>query len=404
MKILIASDWYIPAVNGVVTSVLTLQKELTRCGHDVRILTLSGDGRDHHSGCVYALGSVDAGRIYPGARLLAPSPRTLLQLLIDWRPDVVHSQCEFSTFAPARRIARACGAPLVHTYHTVYEDYTHYFSPSRRWGRALVKGFTRAVLARTDAVIAPSVKVSNLLAGYGVRTPVRVIPTGIDTARFAHRLSGEEITARRRALGIPEGNCVVLSLGRLAREKNIDELLHCRAAMGTVPLTLLLVGGGPDQPRLEHLARTLGLSDGRVVFAGMVSPALVPEYYQLGDVFVSASSSETQGLTYFEAMACGLPLVCREDPCLEGVVLPGKNGILYRTGEELAEALGTLAAQPERRASMGLASAAQSRLFTAQRFARNVEALYREACLAHEAQVRAFPALLPALPAGLLRR
>lgn len=404
MKILITSDWYIPAVNGVVTSVLTLQKELTRRGHDVRILTLSGDGRDHRSGRVYALGSLDVGRIYPGARLLAPSLGDILQQLIDWCPDVVHSQCEFSTFSPARRIARACGAPLVHTYHTVYEDYTHYFSPSRRWGRMMVKGFTRAVLARTDAVIAPSVKVSRLLEGYGVRTPVRVIPTGIDTERFAHRLSGEESSARRRALGIPEGSCVALSLGRLAREKNIDELLRCRAAMGDIPLTLLLVGGGPDQPRLEHLARTLGLTAGQVVFTGMVSPDRVAEYYQLGDVFVSASSSETQGLTYFEAMACGLPLVCREDPCLEGVVESGANGILYRTGEELAAALSTLAADPARRAAMGAASAQRSRQFTAQQFAKNVEALYREACLAHNTQVRAFPALPVPLPAGLLRR
>lgn len=404
MKILITSDWYIPAVNGVVTSVLTLQKELTRRGHDVRILTLSGDGRDHQSGCVYALGSVDVGRIYPGARLLAPSLGGILQQLIHWCPDVVHSQCEFSTFAPARRIARACGAPLVHTYHTVYEDYTHYFSPSRRWGRMLVKGFTRAVLARTDAVIAPSVKVSRLLEGYGVRTPVRVIPTGIDTQRFAQRLPGEEISARRWALGIPEGNCVILSLGRLAREKNIDELLRCRAAMGDAPVTLLLVGGGPDQPRLEHLARTLGLTAGQVVFTGMVSPACVPEYYQLGDVFVSASSSETQGLTYFEAMACGLPLVCREDPCLEGVVESGTNGILYRTGEELAAALSALAADPARRAAMGAASAQRSRQFTAQQFAKNAEALYREACLAHNTQVRAFPALPVPLPAGLPRR
>ena len=377
MKILIASDWYIPAVNGVVTSVLTLQKELTRCGHDVRILTLSGDGRDHHSGCVYALGSVDAGRIYPGARLLAPSPRTLLQLLIDWRPDVVHSQCEFSTFAPARRIARACGAPLVHTYHTVYEDYTHYFSPSRRWGRALVKGFTRAVLARTDAVIAPSVKVSNLLAGYGVRTPVRVIPTGIDTARFAHRLSGEEITARRHALGIPEGNCVALSLGRLAREKNIDELLHCRAAMGTVPLTLLLVGGGPDQPRLEHLARTLGLSDGRVVFAGMVSPALVPEYYQLGDVFVSASSSETQGLTYIEALSAGVPALCRTDPCLEGVIQDGENGWQYHDGQEFRRRLEGFLTHPEAWDSLSRRAAESAEAFSAERFAQQVEQVYQ---------------------------
>ena len=114
MKILITSDWYIPAVNGVVTSVLTLQKELTRRGHDVRILTLSGDGRDHRSGCVYALGSLDVGRIYPGARLLAPSLGDILQQLIDWCPDVVHSQCEFSTFSPARRSREA--ASILPTY------------------------------------------------------------------------------------------------------------------------------------------------------------------------------------------------------------------------------------------------------------------------------------------------
>ena len=404
MKILITSDWYIPAVNGVVTSVLTLQKELSRRGHDVRILTLSGDGRDHQSGSVYALGSLDAGRIYPGARLLAPSPRTVIQQLIDWRPDVVHSQCEFSTFAPARRIARACGAPLVHTYHTVYEDYTHYFSPSRRWGRLLVKGFTRAVLARTDAVIAPSLKVSNLLQSYGVRTPVRVIPTGIDTERFDRPLPGEEIAARRRALGIPEGNCVAISLGRLAREKNIDELLDCRAALGDAPVTLLLVGGGPDQARLEQRARCLGLPAGAVVFTGMVSPARVPDYYRLGDVFVSASSSETQGLTYFEAMTCGLPLLCRDDPCLEGVVLPGENGVLWRTGDEFCAALKALAADPARLAAMGAASARHSRRFTARNFALSAEALYREACLARGAQARPFPALPVPLPAGLLRR
>lgn len=106
---------------------------------------------------------------------------------------------------PPAALPGACGAPLVHTYHTVYEDYTHYFSPSRRWGRLLVKGFTRAVLARTDAVIAPSLKVSSLLQSYGVRTPVRVIPTGIDTERFDRPLPNDEIAARRRGAGHPGG-------------------------------------------------------------------------------------------------------------------------------------------------------------------------------------------------------
>ena len=307
MKILITSDWYAPAVNGVVTSILTLRRELTRRGHEVRVLTLSGGSRGWQADGVYAVGSLDAGHIYPGARLRVPALSSPLNQLIAWCPDVVHSQCEFSTFGLARRIAKACGAPLVHTYHTVYEDYTHYFSPSRRWGRLLVKGFTRAVLARTDAVIAPSAKVQRLLAGYGVRRPVRVIPTGIDLDRFAAKPSPALLAARRAALGIPAGNAVLVYVGRLAREKAIDELLESRAALGSAPVTLLLAGGGPDEPRLRQLAAAMGLDAPAVVFAGMVPPAEVPLFYHMGDVFVSASQSETQGLTYFEAMAAGLP-------------------------------------------------------------------------------------------------
>ena len=172
MKILLTSDWYIPAVNGVVTSLLALRRQLTRQGHEVRVLTLSGSLHSHKEEGVYALGSVDAGMIYPGARLRAPEGDALIRELIAWGPDIVHSQCEFSTFAPARRIAKACGVPLVHTYHTVYEDYTHYFSPSIRMGRCAVAAFSRWVAAQTDCMIAPTGKVRRLLQGYGVRCPV----------------------------------------------------------------------------------------------------------------------------------------------------------------------------------------------------------------------------------------
>ena len=295
---------------------------------------------------------------------------------------MVHSQGEVSTLGLARRIAKACGAPLVHTYHTVYEDYTHYFSPSRRWGRLLVKGFTRAVLARTDAVIAPSAKVQRLLAGYGVRRPVRVIPTGIDLDRFAAKPSPALLAARREALGIPAGNAVLVYVGRLAREKAIDELLESRAALGGAPVTLLLAGGGPDEPRLRQLAAAMGLDAPAVVFAGMVPPAEVPLFYHMGDVFVSASQSETQGLTYFEAMAAGLPLICRADPCLDGVVTNGVDGWQYATAAGRDSALAALLADEGLRRAMGGRAARTAQEFSAAQFAQRAEALYREACLA----------------------
>ena len=211
MKILLTTDWYIPAVNGVVTSVLALRRALQRQGHEVRILTLAGGLHGWAADGVWAVGSVNAGLIYPGARLRTPDADAALHALIAWRPDVVHSQCEFSTFPLARRIARACGAPLVHTYHTVYEEYTHYFSPSQRWGRAAARCFTRHIAARCDALIAPTAKVAALLNGYGVACPVATLPTGIETARFANP-DPKAVAALRRRLRLPEGRPVLLYL------------------------------------------------------------------------------------------------------------------------------------------------------------------------------------------------
>ena len=135
MKILITTDWYKPAVNGVVTSVVSLADGLAAEGAEVRILTLSSDLHSYTKGNVTYLGSVGVGRIYPNARLKAAPSSRYVQELMKWCPDIVHSQCEFSTFFLARKIAEACRCPLVHTYHTVYENFTHYFSPNVRFGK-----------------------------------------------------------------------------------------------------------------------------------------------------------------------------------------------------------------------------------------------------------------------------
>ena len=129
----------------------------------------------------------------------------------------------------------------------------------------------------------------------------------------------------RASLGIPAENTVLVCVGRLAEEKNIQELLKLRASLGSRPVTLLLVGDGPDRARLERAAHDLRLEAPAVIFAGMVAPEEVPDWYRLGDLFVSASSSETQGLTYIEALAAGVPALCRADPCLEGVIQDGET-------------------------------------------------------------------------------
>ena len=126
LRVLLTTDWWEPAVNGVVASVATLRRELIALGCEVRVLTLSPGIRTRSEQGVYRIGSVSAGMVYDSARIGMPASRRVLSEILCWRPDVVHSQCEFSTYRWARRISRTLGIPLVHTYHTIYEDYTHY--------------------------------------------------------------------------------------------------------------------------------------------------------------------------------------------------------------------------------------------------------------------------------------
>ncbi len=374
MKILLTTDTWTPTINGVVTSAVTLRAALEAQGHEVRVLTLSGDSHTYTKDGVTCLGSLDAGLVYPGARLRAPALNHAIRDLIDWCPDIVHSQCEFSTFAPAGRIAHAVGAPLIHTYHTVYEDYTHYFSPSRSMGRKMAALFTRMICASCDAVIAPTPKISRLLAGYGVHCPVHVIPTGLDLQRFAV----PQDTALRKQLGLPPKDAnktILLSLGRLAKEKNTAELI---GAMPALPdAVLLIVGDGPERAALEQQARMLAVAD-RVIFAGAVPPAEVPRYYALGDVFVSASTSEAQGLTYIEAMAAGLPLLCHADPCLDVLIKEGQTGWAYQTPEELA-ALAAALPKGDQLAAMQQNARLAVQPYTKEEFGLAVARLYAAA-------------------------
>ncbi len=379
MKVLITSDWYAPTVNGVVTSVLNLQRELVAQGHEVRVLTLSESRHTLVRDGVTYVGAMSAGVIYPGARLRTALATRQVQSLIRWRPDVIHTQCEFSTFLLARKISDRTGAPIIHTYHTVYEDYTHYFSPSRAWGRRMVAFFSRHVVTQTACVIVPTEKVRSLLKNYGVRKPVYVIPSGIDLRRFSSPVDKEHLSRMKEELGIPKGNFVLTYVGRLAKEKNVEELFASLAGLERKDVTLLVVGDGPYRQALEAAVQELNLED-RVIFTGMVKPDRVADYYRLGDLFVSASTSETQGLTYIEALASGLPALCRKDACLDGVIEEGVNGWQFESSEEFLAHLREFLTDEELRASMRAAASDHiQKTFSAERFARRAAAVYAAA-------------------------
>lgn len=385
MKVLITTDLYTTATNGVVTSVRNLSRELTAAGHEVRILTLSDTVHSHKENNIYYIHSLPL-KVYPDVRM--PLPRSshsqeLLREIIRWKPDIIHSQCEFFSFHYARRIAKRTGAPLVHTYHTQYEQYVSYVMPGGWGGDFLVKTFSRVRLKKVDIVIAPTAKMKQVLENYGVKNNIEIVPSGISLEQHQGRMTDQERGRMRQVLGIPKDHKVVLNLGRLGNEKNLDEVVELFALQlqRHPDLTLLIVGDGPAKETLARQAQELGIGD-HVIFTGMVDPSEVQKYYQLGDVFVSASTSETQGLTYIEAAANGLPLVCRKDPCLDGVIAPGENGYTYTSPDEFLDEMDKVLADPDWCVCAGQKSEQIAAAYGKEQFAQSISAVYEAAILA----------------------
>ena len=349
LKVLITTDFYAPVVNGVVTSVLTLKAQLEELGCDVRVLTLAEGMRSSFSDGIYRLASLNASVFYDHARISVLPNKNIRREIEAWHPDVIHSQCEFSTFLWARAIAKKLNIPIVHTYHTIYEDYTHYYSPSKTMGKKMITAFSKKFCTQVDAVITPTEKVQRLLRGYGVSQPIHVIPTGLDLTHFRPAETEAEIARSaqiREELEIPADHQVLVSVCRLAKEKNLDEVLLNLAEAKPEKATFVMIGDGPYRPELEALVDELGIRE-MVRFAGFRSPKEIPEFYRMADIFLSASLSETQGLTFIEAMACGLPLLCRQDDSLAGVIIEGTTGFEYTNAKEFAEALDFLLSDPD---------------------------------------------------------
>lgn len=377
MRILITTDLFTTETNGVVTSVKNLRRELEQKGHDVRILTLSEGSYSYRIGKVYYIRSLSLQKVYPDVRMPTSYHHKLLRQLITWHPDVIHSQCEFFTFQFAHHIAKHTGAPIVHTYHTLYEQYVQYVLPTKQFGDDIVSRMSQLRLKRVRRVIAPTKKVEAVLTHYGLRAPICVVPSGIRLEQHLQTMDPSERSRRRLALGIGEADTVLINIGRLGFEKNLEQVLQYFAKANRSGLHLLIVGDGPARQSLQQLAQQLGIAQ-QVHFTGMVPPAQVHTYYQLGDIFVAASTSETQGLTFIEAAANGLPLLCRVDPCLDEVLLEGQNGYTYTNEADFSAKLNKLIADPALRKAAGQRSRQIAQRFSTAAFGDAIEKIYQE--------------------------
>lgn len=378
MKILITTDLYTTATNGVVTSVKNLKEALTDRGHEVRILTVSEKRESYTNGDdEYYIKSLSLEWVYPNVRMPYSYHNDIIKEIIEWKPDIIHSQCEIFSMRFAKIISKKTKAPIVHTYHTMYEDYVGYVIPFERLGKWMVKFLSNQLLKKVSIVVAPTRKVENLLKDYGLKKEIHVVPTGISLDKHKETMDDSERLERRRALGIKDDEFVLISLGRLGNEKNTDELIRFFANVQKrhKHVKFLIVGDGPNRENLENLAAKLGVED-KIIFTGMVSPNEVQKYYKLGDLYVSASTSETQGLTYAEAAANKLPLLCREDPVLKDIIVSGQNGYEYTNEDDFDRSLEFIMNNPEWRREAGEESTIIANAFDKNTFAESIEELY----------------------------
>lgn len=383
MKILLLSDVYFPRVNGVSTSIRTFAESLARMGHAVTIVApdYGNAGRQAgKDGDAYEVIRLPSRKVFfdPEDRLITRSAmRGALARLALRSWDVIHIHTPFRAHTLGVRLARITGCPTVETYHTHFEEYVGLYLPwlPASLLRALARQVSRRLCHEVDHLIVPSQQMVEVVKGYGIRTAHTTLPTGIDLNEF----QGGSGMAFRRRHGIDPKRPVLVTVSRLAREKNIGFLIDVakRLVQEFPDLLFVVAGEGPDAARLKQLGASLGLADNLAFFGNLDRRTELLDCYRAGDVFVFASPTETQGLVLIEAMALGLPIVSTA-VLGTATVLEGARGA--RVSEEdpaqFAAHVAGLLRSPSHREVLAAASLVDARAWSVDGLMARVEELY----------------------------
>jgi len=347
MRIGIFTDTYHPDINGVVTSIKMLEREMKKRGHEVYIFSPSKHEPTENQN-LYMLKSIPlfVAKKFK-YRVATFYSRPIAKEIKELNLDIVHTQSEFSLALFGKIISRKFDIPFIHTYHTMWEDYMHYIVPIKGtrniYPKRFARNFSKNFVRKAECIITPSKKTEKYLKyRCDVKNkPIYIIPTGIDIEPFnPSNFTNEDRNNLKKSIGINENDKVVLFIGRIGEEKSIDQVM---SAMPEVFKTLsntkfVLVGDGPAKESLLEQTLKLGISD-KVIFTGPIPWEKIALYYSIGDVFVNASTSETQGLTYIEAMASGIPVVAKYAPNLSEFIHNNENGLLVRFERDFSKSI-----------------------------------------------------------------
>ena len=339
MRIGLFTDTYPPYINGVSTSVLMLKQGLEKLGHKVYVVTVNSENFHYKKeDDVLMIPGVPIGIM--DFRMTSLYPIRAQKIIKSWNLDVIHTHTEFGVGSFARLIAKQYNIPLVHTYHTMYEEYIYYITKGYFDGasKKLVEYLTLFLCDKTvEELIVPTKKTYDLFKEkYKVKRDVHIIPSGIDVTRFyKEHIDQTQLEEFKKELNIIKDDFIILYVGRIAKEKNIEFLINnLKDITKKIPKAkMVIVGDGPDMNDLALLVHQNKL-DKKVIFTGKVPWNDIPKYYQLANVFVTSSKTETQGLTVIEAMAASKVVIAIKDESFLLVMTDKQDGLFFETEEE----------------------------------------------------------------------
>ncbi|HWA13433.1 MAG TPA: glycosyltransferase [Burkholderiales bacterium] len=379
MKVLMISDVYFPRVNGVSTSIQTFRRELASLGHQVDLIAPAYPAGQEDDPGIHRVASRRVPFDPEDRMMYARDLRAMLPRLRREAYDLVHIQTPFVAHYAGIEIAGALGIPRVESYHTFFEEYLFHYVPllPRDVLRGLSRRFSRTQCNRMDALVVPSIAMRDKLGEYGVTAPIHVIPTGIPVNRF----SGGDRARFRLKHGIPQDRPVLLFVGRVAHEKNIEFLFHAvKLALAEHPgLLFVIAGEGPALDSLKRLGGKLGLGP-NLLFVGYLDRATdLMDCYRAADAFIFASRTETQGLVLLEAMALGVPVISTAVMGTRDVVGP-KRGALVPEDDvaDFAASIRTLIGDPALRARLAQEGRAYVTEWHADALAMRLAAAWQE--------------------------
>lgn len=338
MRIGFFTDTYFPQVSGVATSIRTLKNELEKQGHEVYIFTTTDPDADEFEKDIVRMPSVPFIS-FTDRRIVVRGLWFAYQIAKELELEIIHTHTEFGTGFLGKMVANRLRIPVIHTYHTMYEDYLHYIANGKVVRPSHVKHFIKMFVNHSTGVVCPSKRVVDTLKRYEVDVPMRIIPTGIDVSRFSRPdITKKDTDQLRDKLGLHTDDLMILSLSRISYEKNIHVIVQQfpEVLMSYPNARLVIVGKGPYREDLEELSRQLGVED-YIQFTGEVPHEDVAYYYHAADYFVSASTSETQGLTYAEAIASGTQCIVEGNDYLNQLLNDESLGITFEQDADFSE-------------------------------------------------------------------